>query len=265
MRSTRVVAVAAIALLAALIAGATTLAATSSTQPVVKHLGVGVGPPRTAVGTVSFADSSGVTVDAICEFDFAHGTANVVASDSLSIVTVTLGARLVGPDLYLEVASLTSLLGAPWLTTTLPAASGALGDLATLLRHPHLDRFAGHRIATTHTATSSTTMLQFDKIALPSTRGLPITLPRSGRLDVAITTGTQGQVLSLHATLTSPDGGTNRLDFAIDDYNVGVTITAPAPGSVVALTQTRARELLGTNFPATIHLLERLGADVRGG
>lgn len=266
MRSTRVVAVAASLLLAALIAGAVTLAATSSTAsgPVVEHLGVGAGPPTTATGTLSFSDSSGISVKATCEFDFVHGKADIVASDSLSILTVTIEGRLVGERAYLEAASMSSLLGAPWLTTSVTSANGKLHDLALLLRHPRLARFAARRVASTHTATTATTTFQFDHVRLGSTAGLPITLPRKGRLDVAVTTGTQGQVLSFDATLTSLDGGVNRLDLSITDYNVPVAITAPSPGSVVALTPTRARALLGANYPATERLLVRLGARLGG-
>jgi hypothetical protein len=262
-----VVGAAAILLLAALVAGAATLAATSSTAsgPLVKHLHVGKGPPSTATGTVAFSDSSGASITAPCEFDFAHGTADLVASDSISILTVTIEGRLVGQDLYLGVASMSSLFGAPWLTTNLSSARGKLHDLALLLRHPPLSRLAAFRTATSRTATTATTTLQFDHVRLPSTVGLPIRLPRSGRLDVAVTTGTQGQVLSVDATLTSPDGGVNRLDLTIDDYDVPVTIEVPAPGSVAELTPARAKALLGSNYAATYRLLVRLGAGARRG
>jgi hypothetical protein len=267
VRSTRFIAVAAVFLLAALVAAAATLAATSSTGsgPLVEHLGVGAGPPRTATGQLSFSDSSGVSVTASCEFDFVHGTADVVASDSLSILSVTIEGRLVGQALYLEAASMSSLLGATWLTTNLPAARGKLHDLALVLRHPDLERFASRRVSVTRTPTTATTTLQFDDVRLPSTAGLPITLPRRGRLDVAVTTGAQGQVLSFDATLTSRDGGVNRLDLAITDYGVPVVIDAPPKGSAALFTQTRARALLGANYPATERLLVELGARLARG
>jgi hypothetical protein len=266
VRSTRVVGAAATLLLIALVAGAATLAATSSTAsgPVPKHLDVDAGPPRTATGTLTFSDSSGISVTATCELDFVHGAADLVASDSISILTVRIEGRLLGEDLYLGAASMSSLFGAPWLTTNLSSARGKLHDLALLLRHPHLERFAAFRVAETRTTATTTTTLQFDHVRLPSTAGLPIMLPRTGRLDVAVTTGTQGQVLSFDATLTSPDGGANRLDLTIDDYDVPVDITTPPPGSVAALTASRARALLGANYPATYRLIRRLGAKVAG-
>ena len=49
--------------------------------------------------------------------------------------------------------------------------------------------------------------------------------------------------------------------FLVTDYNVPVMIGVPAPSSVVPLTPTRARELLGSNYTATERLLQRLGAD----
>jgi hypothetical protein len=266
LRSTRVIGAAATVLFVALVVGAATLAATSSTAsvPLVRHLHVGGGPPSTATGTLTFSDSSGVSVDATVAFDFVHGTADVVASDSLSILSVTLEGRLVGQGFYLNVPAMSSLLGAPWLTTNLSSAHGKLHDLALALRHPRLGRFAAQRILTTRTTTTTTTTLRFDRVRLPSTAGLPIRLPRSGRLDAAVTTGTQGQVLSFDATLTSPDGGVNRLDLTIDDYNLPVTIATPSPGSVAELTRARARDLLGSNFAATYRLLQRLGARARG-
>ncbi len=267
MRSTRVIAAAAILVLVALVASAATLAATSATTTgaVVKHLGVEAGPPRTATGTLTFSDSSGISVTATCEFDFTHGTADIVASDSISILTVTVEGRLIGQGLYLEAGAMSSLLGAPWLTTDLPAARGKLHELARLLRHPDLARFAHFRVSSSHTATTMTSTFQFDHVRLPSTLGLPIELPRKGRLDVAVTTGTQGQVLSFDATLTSPDGGVNRLDLEITDYGVPVVIDTPQASSVIALTATRARELLGANYPATARLLRRLGARIPPG
>jgi hypothetical protein len=264
VRSTRVVAAAAALLLAGLIASAATLAATPSTaSPTVEQLRVGQGPPRTATGILTFSDSSGVSVTATCAFDFTHGTADVVASDSLSIVTVSIEARLINQGLYLNAASMSSLLGAPWLTTNLSSAAGKLHDLALVLRHPQLARFASFRVSTSHTKTATTTTFRFGHVRLPSTTGLPITLPRTGRLDVAVTTGSEGQVVVFAATLTSPDGGVNRLGLMITDYNVPVTIGAPSRGSVVALTPARAHELLGANYPATERLLQRLGAGAR--
>ena len=262
MRSTRVVAVAAVLALVALVAGAATLAATSSTSavPSARHLQVGPGPITTATGLLTFSDSSGISVTGTCEFDFVHGTADLVASDSLSILTVTVEGRVVGRGLYLNAASMSSLLGAPWLRTTSPKVQGALRELAHLLRHPDLARFAAHRIAITRAPGTTTATFRFDHVRLPSTLGLPIGLPRKGRLDVAVTIGAQGQVLVFDATLTSPDGGTNRLDLSIDDYDVPVTIATPPTGSVVALTRSRARILLGSNYPATAHLLGELGA-----
>jgi hypothetical protein len=99
--------------------------------------------------------------------------------------------------------------------------------------------------------------MSFGTVHLPSTAGLPITLPRVAALSVAVTTGNEGQLLvaSVHLANRADDV---RLAFTVTGYDVPVAIAAPAPSEVVPLTPTRAGAIFGTNAAAIERALRAL-------
>jgi hypothetical protein len=246
VRTTRVIAVATIIIFVALVVTAVTLAATGPSSPgvVASRLVVGPGPPRTATGVAEFTSSSGVSVSANAAFDFRSGSADVVATASLSIVTATVEVRLADRALYLNVASFASLIGAPWVTTGSLHGPARLEVLARALRHPDLARLHPERRVVVHAPGTTTTLLSFGRVHLPSTAGLPISLPRVAALTVAVTTGTQGQVLTI-AVYLHGTGQDDRLTFEVTGYNVPVTVVAPPAHLVVPLDSAKARAIFG--------------------
>jgi hypothetical protein len=257
VRATRVIAVATVAVFAALVASAVTLAATApSTAGVVpSHLVVGAGPPATATGVATFSSSTGVSVDATCAFDFTTGAADVTATASLSIVTAMVEVRLADRALYLNVQQFASLIGAPWVTTGSLHGPARLDVLASALRHPDLARLHAKSRAVTSRHGEKTTTLSFGRVHLPSTSGLPISLPRVAALTLAVTTGAQGQVLEIAVHLANP-GDDVRLTFQVTGYNVEVSIAPPPSREVAPLDGVRARAIFGIDAQG---IQQRLG------
>ena len=249
MRATRVITVAAIAVLLALVTTAVTLAASGTGAPEVipSNLVVGAGPPRTATGILTFTSSAGVSISGTCAFDFAAGSADVVATASLSIVTATVEARLADRTLYLNVEQFASLVGAPWVSTGALHGPARLDALAGALRHPDLARLHPRsHVLTSGPGAQTTQTMSFGTVHLPSTANLPISLPRVATLTVAVTTGAQGQVLAVAARLSNP-GDDVRVTFQATGYNVPVSIVAPPASEVAPLTDARARAIFGTD------------------
>jgi hypothetical protein len=259
VRSTRVVGIAAIVILVALVAGAVVLVATAQSSPTVvpSHLDVGAGPPSTATALLTYSDSNGVKVRGDCAFDFPAGAADVQATATLSVVSVSVEARLVDRALYFYVPQFASLVGAPWISTTALHGPARLEDLATALRHPDLSRLHPVTKETVTTDGRTTTTMHFGVVHVAFAHELPISVPGEGLLTVVVTTGAQGQLLDVGVTLAAP-GDTVHLGFLVTGYDVPVSITAPPPDQVAELTATRASELFGADAATLQHLLSDL-------
>jgi hypothetical protein len=266
VRSTRIIAVAAVVVLIALVASAVTLAATSSspTQVAAASVAVGPGPPTTATGTLVYSSSSGVTISADFAFDFEKDAADVTATASLSIVTATVEARLAMDTFYLHVPQFASLVGAPWVSTGELGGPTRLDALATAMRRPDLSRLHAKRRVTVRSAGGATTTLSFGLVHLPSTSGLPISLPSTARVTATVVTGDQGQLLSVAALLVGRSR-TDKLGLRVTGYNVPVDVTAPAPSDVVVLSGSRERAIFGTNAPGIARALAGLRHLLRTG
>jgi hypothetical protein len=263
VRGTRVIAVTAALLLAALIAGAATIVSSSDNATTINpaHLVVSPGPLKSATGVLTYTDGTGINATAVCTFDFEHLSANIAANASLSIASVALEVRLVGPVLLFNTATLQSLTGAPWVSIRVPKGPAALARLGAVLRRPRLSMLPANRAAVVVTRGITTTTLWFNHVTLPPTTGLPIVLPTHGRLVTTFTTGAQGQVLAIAAHLWNGSADIH-LHLQMTGYNQPVAIEVPHPSDVVPLTRPLARQVFGTNWPAVVHWLGRAGSPV---
>jgi hypothetical protein len=265
VRSTRIIAGAAVVVLVALVASAVTLASTDSGQPKVSvaDVAVGAGPPTTATGVLTYSSTSGISISADWAFNFTESAAELTATASLSIVTATVEARVADDSFYLHVPQFASLVGAPWVSTGELGGPTRLDALATQLRHPDLARLHPTRRVTTHTSAGTTTTMSFGLVHLPSTAGLPISLPRTATVTATVVTGTQGQLLAAGARLVSPSQ-TDVLAVSVTSYNAPVEIAGPASGDVVVLTAKKERAIFGTNAQGIAHALRGLRHVLRG-
>jgi hypothetical protein len=259
VRSTRIIAGAAVVVLVALVASAVTLASTDSVQPTASVAGVAVGPgpPTTATGVLTYSSSSGISISADWAIDFTEGAADVTATASLSIVTATIEARVAEDTLYLHIPQFASLVGAPWVSTGELDGPTRLDALAEQLRHPDLARLHPRHRVTTQTGARTTTTMSFGVVHLPSTAGLPISLPRTATVTATVVTGTQGQLLAAGARLVGPSQ-TDTLAISVTSYNAAVEIAAPAPGDVALFTPREERAVFGTNAPGVDRALGAL-------
>lgn len=266
MTSTRVSTAVALAVLACLIAAATTLATTTaaSQPPVVpSHLVVGAGPPSTATGVLQYTDSSGISITADVRLDVPARAAQLVATASVSIVTVSVTLRALGDEVYAQLPGFASLLGEPWTATRTPRVDREYAFLATELRHPQFARLHANVATAVRSATGTTTTLRFASVSVPAISGLPLDLPRHGHLVVSIHTGASGQVLGITLHLW------NRIDdvrasFEVTSYDQPVSITAPRASEVAVLTRSRTKDIFGIDTPGILRTLGELGVRVAG-
>jgi hypothetical protein len=266
VRTTKVIGVAAVAVLVALVAGAVVLAATGNATTTVpaSSVVVGAGPPTTATVELTYASSNGISITADGALDFANDAADVSATASLSIVTATVEARLSDRTLYLHVPQFASLVGAPWVSTGQLGGPSRLDELAAAMRHPDLARLHPKRRTVVRTSGGTVTTMSFGAVHLPSTAGLPVTLPSVAVVTATVVTGTQGQLLSAAALLVS-HGQTVKLTLRVTGYNAPVHVTAPPASDVVVLTGARERAIFGTNAPGIARALRGLRGVLAGG
>ena len=263
MRNSRLIgAVAAAAVLVML--AITVVIATSNSAPAntpVKSVTVDAGPLKTATGELTYSDSTGLNVSVGTTFDFVRSQASLAATASLSIAAITTEVRFFRATAYVADDSFSSLTGAPWVIVHMPSASNWLARTGEFLRLPDtLAPRARREIVITKNGVTVTT-LDFGTIAVPSTRGLPLHLPASGHLVVIYTVGAQGQLLTVTARIVGHTE-TSSATFRVTSYNAIVEISRPSSGDTVVLTKKRARDIFGTNSPAVLRVLARIGSIV---
>ena len=260
VRSTRIIAVAAVVVLAALVAGAVTLAATTTSPPRVDRR-----EPRRRDRPTDDRDGRAHLLVELGHLDQRRlrvrlrgaGPPTSTATASLSIVTATVEARLGHGHLYLHVPQFASLSARRGSSTGQPRGPTRLDELAATMRRPDLSRLHAARHVLVHSDGSATTTLRFGLVHLPSSAGLPISLPATAGSPRRVVTGAQGQLLEAAARPGGPQRDGQRCTSSVTGYNVPVAISAPEPSDVVVLSPSKERAIFGTNAPA-------IGRDLRG-
>jgi hypothetical protein len=262
----RVITAVAVAMLAALVAAATSLATASSGTPraiVASHLAVGAGPPSTATAVLHYADSSGISIAATLVLDVPDDAAQLAATATLSLVSASMTIRTVHDEAYVEIPAFASMLGGPWTAAHTDRGAGEAALVARFLRHPDLGRLHPTTRSTVRDGLGTRTSLDFAEVTVPQL-GLPLDLPARGSLALEVVTGPQGQLLSAAITLSN---ATDRVHatLVVTGYDQPVTIVAPAASQVVALDTARADSILGTSAPSLLRTLRSIGVDLGAG
>lgn len=260
MTSTRVLTASALAVLAGLILAATALAATSpAAVRNVPYSRLVVGAvPTTATVRLTYTDSSGISIDAQLVLDGRHDAAQVSGTVSLDSVDVSLTARLLGHQLFVDLPQFATLLGAPWTDVALTRGERGVDAALRELRHPYFEP-RHYRPSTAPGRTSAVYTHQVRWVTLPSTFGLPIYLPHRAHLHLWVRIGAQGQVLAarLHYWNKHDDV---RVTLEVTGYDQPLALAAPGHDEVVDLTLSRARSIFGDNAMGIEQLLAHLGA-----
>lgn len=262
MRSSRIVGTTAALVILGLLA-LVVLRVTSSATPTgaPAHLTVGPGPLKTATGTLTYTDTNGLSVSATSAFDFTNSRADVTVNASLSIASVNVEVRIDGTTAYVSDQAFSTLTGAPWVTLSIPRAPASIARIGAFLRDPSVVAPHARREIILIKKNVTTTILDYGTVHVPSTAGLPVHLPGSGHLIVTYSTGAQGQLLSVTVHLKGVADDVHAT-FTVTGYDVPVSVSVPTPSQTVPLTPSRAKDIFGTNAPAVLHALQRIGASI---
>jgi hypothetical protein len=264
MNSTRVLTASALAVLAGLIIAATALAATSPAAKraiPVSHLVVTAAAPTTASATLTYTDTSGISIDAEIALDGPKNAAQIAGTVSLDDIDVSLTARLLDDELYVDLPAFATLLGAPWTDVHLKGDERGIDAALRELRHPFIERLVNRPHARYHVTepTAGVFTLRVPYVTLPETHGLPVYLPHEAHLDLVVRLGPQGQVLAAQLHLWNKHDDV-RVTLVVTGYDQALSLRAPPHGQLVVLNLARSQAIFGDNAVGIDNLLEHLGA-----
>jgi hypothetical protein len=266
MTSTRVLTASALAVLVGLIVAATALAATSPAgrHPVAaSRLVVTAGVPTTATAIATYTDSSGIAIVADLTLDGPHDAAQVAGTVSLHDIDVSLTARLLDDQLYVDLPAFATLLGAPWTDVHLTRGGRGVDAALRELRRPVVEHLVNrpHEKYRIEHPTPSVFTMQVPYVTLPATFGLPVYLPHQAHLHLRVHVGPQGQVLDAELHLWNKHDDV-RITLEVTGYDQPLSLGAPPRDQVAALTNARSKAIFGENATGIDRLLEHLGAHV---
>ena len=194
--------------------------ATSSSVPAHRR-------PRRACSPTR--DSSGISISADCAFDFAAGTADV-DRDRLAQHRDRdrRGAARRRTTLYLQRPAV-RLARRRAVGVDRPRQAGRreLDELAATCATRTSPRLHPARRRPSCTPTGARRpRLSFGLVHLPSSAGLPISLPATAVVTATVVTGSQGQLLAVAAAPGGPQRRRSRCTFLVTGYDVPVAISA---------------------------------------
>jgi hypothetical protein len=219
--------------------------------------------PTTATARLTYTDSSGISIDAQFALDGPTNAAEVAGTVSLDDIDVSLTARLLDHELYVDLPQFATLLGAPWTHVHLTRAERGVDAALRELRHPLIERLVNRPHSRYQVAepTARVFTLQVPYVTLPQTYGLPVYLPHQAHLRLRVVVGPEGQVLTAELHLWNKHDDV-RLTLVVTGYDQPLSLRAPSHGQVVLLTLSRSRSIFGENAMGFDSLLEHLGADL---
>ncbi len=198
-------------------------------------------PPKTATIAISL-DAGGTTLSGTVGIDFVHDAAQ--ASLNLPLGAAAIGAQLVltPHHLYIGSSNLTGIVGRPWLAETVHTPS--LYDWSLEATHPDVSMIQGYQSSSiTHAPNLTTYHFTYLGAHLPVPGLLRSVVPSAGRVDIAISVGSQNQFTGATVVATSSTA-TASLSVTVLGYNQPLHIVGPPRSQVLPLTPGLAHRIL---------------------
>ncbi len=204
-------------------------------------------PPRTANVRLTLMTGSNVDATAVVAINFAANAAAAVVQVPLPVASVAVDVRVLPHHVYLGFTNLPSILGVGWLAA--PVTVPNLYGWSLEMTKPDLYLITGYSKTVTHSGYSTTYTYSrpSSPAALPS--GLPFALPSTGLLSFSITTGSQGEVTGVGATLASKSSATPTasLTATVLSYNAPAPVVGPPRRDVTPINARTLRRVFGTS------------------
>ena len=242
---------AAFTLVAAIALGLTTtgivLAATDSnpTGIVKDPLALNGYPPKSAQMHVVISTGQQYNVTADVNVNFATNAVQADLQIPMFFSSAGVELRLVNRHLFAGAPNLSSIIGAPWVST--PVGQPSLYGLSLEMTKPDISLISGFTHETITTNGYSTTYdFQRDNVTINHPSGLPFTVPKRANVDFTITTGSQGELTATGFSVTSPHS-TASVYATVLSYNRPAAIVAPPSNQVKKIDQSLLHRLFGTS------------------
>ena len=202
-------------------------------------------PPRSAKLAVTISSGQEYNVTATVNVNFATNAVDAQMNVPMAFSNVGVDLRLVNKHLYVGLANLAAVAGAPWLATT--SSQPSLYGLSLEMTKPDVALISGFTSKSVTTSGYLTTY-RFHRssvaISMPST--LPLSLPRRADVTFVITTGSQGELVSSSFVVSSAHSHAS-ISATVLSYNQPADIAAPPASQVKALDPALLSRIFGSS------------------
>ncbi len=211
------------------------IAATDSTpgSPTRDPLALNGYPPHSAQLALTISAGQQYDVTGMLNVNFATNAVDAQLNVPMAFSTVGVDLRLVKKHLYVGLANLSTIAGAPWLA--MKTSPPSLYGLSLEMTKPDVALISGFTSKSVTTSGYLTTY-RFHRnavdISMPSS--LPLSLPRKADVTFTITTGSQGELVSSSFAVSSPHSRAS-ISATVLSYNQPAHITAPPASQVKTL------------------------------
>lgn len=244
-------------ILLALVAGALTVTgvvlAATDTNPggaTTDTLALNGYPPRSAQLLVTISSGQEYNVTAHVNVNFVTNAVEAQFNVPMAFSSVGVDLRLVKKHVYVGLANLSSIAGAPWLA--MKTSAPALYGLALEMTKPDVALISGFTSKSVTTSGFLTTYrFHRDAVAISMPSALPLSLPRQADVTFSITTGSQGELVSSSFAVSSPHSHA-WISATVLSYNQPADITAPPASQVKTLDPALLSRVFGSSSLGTL-------------
>ena len=223
------------------------LAATDSRPggPAKDSLALNGYPPRSAQLAVTISAGQLYDVTATVNVNFVTNAVDAQLNVPMAFSNVGVDLRLVKKHIYVGLANLSSVAGAPWLAMKM--APPSLYGWSLEMTKPDIALISGFTSKTVTTSGYLTTYrFHRNAVAISMPSALPLSLPRKADVTFSITTGSQGELVSTSFVVSSPHSHAS-ISATVLSYNQPANIAAPPASQVKALDPALLSRVFGTS------------------
>jgi hypothetical protein len=202
-------------------------------------------PPRSAQLAVTISSGQQYDVTANVNVNFATNAVDAQLNVPMGFSNVGVDLRLVKKHVYVGLANLSAVAGAPWLAMKI--SPPALYGLSLEMTKPDIALISGFTSKSVTTSGYLTTYrFQRNDVAISMPSTLPLSLPRKADVTFSITTGSEGELVSTSFAVWSPHSHAS-ISATVLSYNQPAAISAPPASQVKTLDPALLSRVFGSS------------------
>ncbi len=202
-------------------------------------------PPRSAQLAVTISSGQAYDVTANVNVNFVTNALDAQLNVPMAFSNVGVDVRLVKKHVYVGLANLSTIAGAPWLA--MKASAPSLYGLSLEMTKPDIGLISGYTSKSVTTSGFLTTYrFRRNNVAISMPGSLPLSLPRQGDVTFTITTGSQGELVAASFAVSSSHSHAS-ITATVLSYNQPADIAAPPASQVKALDPALLSRVFGSS------------------